>query len=748
MPIFPKQIEASNNIVNQYFCPDDESKTIRWVTLVSLMQSGKTGTYMLTIFEMFRLGKIEKAFIMCGTSDVALKSQLGKNLDSFENSYRLYLRNVDPKLDEDTRGNMAANFKSNVRIIWGSELKKISKELNNRFSGKPYLSSNHVSIYKALFVWDESHYAQSIGNQTEQFLTSVGISATGDNLARSDTYFLSVSATPFSECSDIYHLNQNKGIVLLKGVDDPTKTLDENYYGIKQMLETKKLIGYNRNNFGETLETAILDRMISSDDGYRYGLIRVTGNKTLVGRSLTKGKGKGVGKKPSNDESLLMTYIIELAQKYGIQVKRCDSEVEDIKMTELKTPPQDSHVIIVVKERCRIGDCIEKHSVGFAFETSVDANTDTTLQAFPGRFSGYTANRSTKIYIPEGIINSGELERYVKFIDTLVETQQIVTLPIKAKNIKSEKTHKVRVKIGGQKNIIPLKFNVPLGESKEYFAAKPDKNGKPRLDSRHYIENDVVLPLKNMERDKFIDNNNNAKDTEKIWEKLREIKDDDGNGKYGVVVKVVCRKSETYARVPPNLYNAFNNGIVTSLGSEKKGITIYIFGEGYTDYGFKKNDMFVDLTIEADEEDVIRIKKSRSDDHVPRTTSDEVFNFKLPTKQVIDMNGAMLSVLNTDTMCDCDMMKSALKTLVGRSLYEPENNGLVFRRSINALENQALEHCGIYVIDEIYQKLIIGGEIYNEILEEFKVELKLIRDPCQTSSIDAIEVVKLLEISW
>lgn len=742
MPIFPNQIKASKRVIDEYFCNPDVNKQINWATLIALMQSGKTETYLLTIFEMFRLEKIEKAYIMCGTSDVALRSQVESRLIAFERLYRKYLRDNFSEIDVDTIDEMAERFKDGTRIIWGSELKKISAELKKRFSGKPYSSRGQVSIYKALFVWDESHYAQSIGNQTEKFLTSIGISATGENLAKSETYFLSVSATPFSECSDIHHLNQNKGIVFLEGVNDPSLPPEQNYYGIKEMLETNKLIGYKRDKFKETLEMAINDRLMNDEGEYRYGLIRVSGNKTRSEKQPAK-KAKSSVKKPSKDESLLMKYITELAKKYGIVVKRCDSGAEEFNMVELDTAPEDSHVIVVVKERCRMGDSIEKPHVGFGMETSADANTDTMLQAIPGRLSGYNANRSTKIYIPDNIIISGELDRYMRFIDNLRDQRQMDSLPEKAMNIEKGKT--VKIKVGGQKPIIPLKFKVD-GIAREYFGRELDKKGNPRIDSRHLITADIIPALKNMVLDNFIDNNNKD-DKKKIWEKLKEAKDDDGIGKFPVIVKVLCPGHTTYKRVPSNLYNSFVNGVITPIGSETNCISVYIFGTNdYKDsYGFKKNDIFVSVTVEADEKDVTSRKRAN---YIPKTSGKEVFSYSLPTKEVIDMNGAMLTVLTTDTMIDGDMMKTALKTLVSRSLDEPKDTGLVFRRSINALENQTLEHAGIYVIEEIYNALMVGGDIYNEILEEFKVELKLVRDSCQTSTVDAIDVVKLLEISW
>ena len=46
-------------------------------------------------------------------------------------------------------------------------------------------------------------------------------------------------------------------------------------------------------------------------------------------------------------------------------------------------------------------------------ETTLTKNTDALLQGLIGRFCGYNTNTNTKIYIPDKIKSSGELEIYV-----------------------------------------------------------------------------------------------------------------------------------------------------------------------------------------------------------------------------------------------------------------------------------------------------------------------------------------------
>jgi hypothetical protein len=62
--------------------------------------------------------------------------------------------------------------------------------------------------------------------------------------------------------------------------------------------------------------------------------------------------------------------------------------------------------------------------------------------------------------------------------------------------------------------------------------------------------------------------------------------------------------------------------------------------------------------------------------------------------------------------------------------------------------NQTSENAGIWMTTEIYNEIVFGGEIYNELLLNYGVTLKVIHDPNPSSSIDIVELVKLLEISW
>ena len=66
---YDNQINTGREIISKF-------STASWVMFIALLQSGKTGTYMFTAFEMFREKKIKKILIICGNSETELKEQV------------------------------------------------------------------------------------------------------------------------------------------------------------------------------------------------------------------------------------------------------------------------------------------------------------------------------------------------------------------------------------------------------------------------------------------------------------------------------------------------------------------------------------------------------------------------------------------------------------------------------------------------------------------------------------------------
>ena len=84
--VFPQQIAAALEIIAAF---DKHTYAI----LLAQMQSGKTGTFMLVLSEMIRLGKVEYGVIFSGNREIELKEQT-KNQDEFFNTYADYLIDI------------------------------------------------------------------------------------------------------------------------------------------------------------------------------------------------------------------------------------------------------------------------------------------------------------------------------------------------------------------------------------------------------------------------------------------------------------------------------------------------------------------------------------------------------------------------------------------------------------------------------------------------------------------------------
>ena len=728
--IYDEQIATSRQIIEQNFCSIENEK--RWVTLIAEMQSGKTGTYLLTIFEMFRLGKIINAVIMCGSSDLELKKQVQTDLDIFVDKYLLYLGKITD-LGEIERVTMVRRVRDNIQIIWGTELKKATKGLNRKTSSRSSKKQISVSAERTLFVWEESHYAQSDGNQMDGYLSSLGISPSGVGLSKTNTYFLSVSATPISECSDIVHLEQTKGVVLLE--------TGEKYYGVAEMMKTGKIVGYNIRNFKKTLESAMIEGT-PTDGTFKYGIVRVSGAKSNDEEKPVKGVKKSA--KMSKSETNFMREIYEVALSLGWKVKHCDSScMSSIEISELAEAPQDANTIVVIKGKCRMGEVVTKTHITFGMETSANANTDTLLQSILGRLCGHTLIRSAKIYIPNKFTESGELTRYLDFIANLRNSRIIECLPQKAKNVSSDigrQTNLERV------NIIPVKVNGITFVARDDSGNNDRKNvGSFKRDVYNAFYEDITQ----------IENLNSQEIFEKICHKVDLVsknteKVTDNYSPNKVVVRTIKKTgAAAYNRIVKILHKSLTTLTPLSTASSisaPNGITIWVFGDNYPEYGFKKNDIYLDTPIldTSNDSNKTRINK------VPKTTKREIFRHTLPTKEDIFVNGAMLLGLDPDTLHDCDIMKCALKTLVKHSLNLSESKtvGLVYHRRVNSVVNQTSEHAGIWITHEIYEELEVGGSIYKELLDEFGVSLKLVKDPNPETTIDIVELVKLNEISW
>jgi hypothetical protein len=373
--IYENQIEAFIKIVQiAIHCP--------YVALVAQMQSGKTDTFLLCAFEYLRFDMVDQVVIFSGNSDLELKKQTIKSIDDFAFKYSNYLESL--KIDRREAQLIYQNQKPKIKVVWSNDLTKCVKTTEN-----------------TLYIWEESHYAQSIDMLPHHFLKTIDLSLSGKagKFIEKRNYFISVSATPFSEIANIIIQKQEKKIVYL--------IPSEQYKGVQYFLENNMIVGHK--NMDVELRRAIIsaESRVSADK-HIYGIVRCY-------------------EKLENEFSNIALQCGWIVKHYNMEQKEVD--------IGLPIEPQQN-TLVFIKGALRMGKQVCKEHVGFVFETSENSNTDTVLQGLLGRMCSFTDVNHVKIYIHDNVINSGELEKYVKFIKGISEDNTPKIIPTMGMNIK------------------------------------------------------------------------------------------------------------------------------------------------------------------------------------------------------------------------------------------------------------------------------------------------------------------------
>lgn len=340
--LYENQVAGANDLIQAFNEPD-----CCWAIMIALMQSGKSGIYMMVGAELLRLGKVSKVVIISANSDVELKNQT-KDTKQFWRAYRKYLSS-NGILDADAAADWVDDAKDLFSVIWGTELKKKTEILSN-----------------TLIIWDESHYGQTNNQMIDEWFRVQGISPDGSGCANGNIV-LSVSATPFSECIDIEKHGQTKKAVRVSP--------GPSYWGVEQMLDCGVILPFDIDQL-----PIMLDELKDARaDGRNAAIIRLSGKQAAL-------------------ESSIRRHCAE--KQILCQDMNAGSDEKDINALLSST---DEPMVVLIKGMLRMGKRIErKDRLLWCLETSTDPNHDTTLQGLLGRCCGYTEGGSgpdIKVYL-------------------------------------------------------------------------------------------------------------------------------------------------------------------------------------------------------------------------------------------------------------------------------------------------------------------------------------------------------------
>ena len=658
---------ASEQIITEFITGN------RHIILLAQPQSGKTDTYLFVGFHMLFNGYVDDVVCIGGFDDKELVSQLknyDKQLSRFKRDLLMYNVTSRDIVEFDEK------IKNGFKVLSGSDLKK------NKF---------HEQCKNTLFIWEESHFAQDKTNRPYTFLKSCGISANGDdvNVEYRNNYFLSVSATPFSEVSDCIHENQNKKIVIMKpGVG---------YIGLQKMFESKRIVGFD--NWKEGLKQ-ILEKQNALKKS-SYSIVRVFGDK--------------------------MDEAIAIAKKCNIKYEVFDAIERDknknnkmSSFNDLEKEPS-SPTVIFIRGMLRMGKVVPKTHLSFVMETSKNINTDCLLQGLLGRTFGYHTNQDIIAYISNTVVKGTEIEEYLSMMSGNTGHEfPICDMPKKGKNLKRKKSS---------------------CSNSEWFDSIPiilnanDDNEENKNDQEHdlSIKHNVLRQFQNSIKNASCINCNGQKQTDEISNQIQFIlsnKLDNCDIKH--IENHNGSVNETYKDMPLLFQKSINENKPienTPAGcgykrNDEAIINVWMISTNkYQNLGFPKGSMILQARTKTDNCDNAFERLKRN---IPITTKLEAFTRKEEDGGIVIGNGSYNINAPIETSQNKTTMKEYISNII--MLYRSEIvNGMSLPNYISSNQDENGNYKGILVSQQVLVALEKYGSIYNHIHSTFGMTLKIKR---------------------
>ena len=677
-------MNAITDVMNVY-----KNYTSRSVVLFAQMQSGKTNAFLFLAGEMLRLEKVENVVIFSGNRETELKDQLSE-LEISRFYERVYRRHLE-KLNVDISDEFIDHIISKINVVWGTELMK---------------KLETVATENTLYIEEESHFAQSVGQMPHKFIKSIGLSLNGDSssLIERNNYVCSVSATPFSEMSDVVHLNQNKKIVFMQP--------GESYRGVSWYKEHDKILGFDK--WQEKLQEIIARKCHSPAWLAVMNELRTSAIASPVAETPKWAIIRVRGEAQVDEVKAMCASSNWSAVRYDQGNK---GELKSLK--DLATPPE-VNTIVIIKELCRMGTVVTKQHISFVMETSTNPRTDTVLQGllgrmcgYPGGSFGYCVSNDINIYISQQVLSHGDIDTYI----SLCQSMEMI-VPSRATNVIGEHNK-------GRRDLSQVEPIIPIYMRELSF---PDAHPITCLP-------DVIIALRSQQ----CENGNSSNVTRRLIDFLDNAKD----------LRVLTRdlSKKTFKTMIPKIKRLMDENIPFNALNSGSGIPTNALTICYS----KSNDdirqgfyLFCFIPRLAEEVAVANPLKKM----IPKTNGREIFGYTTETGTFNKSNGTCGVSLRPETATDISEMSDSIRECIRMSL-EP-SSALIHSRSISS--NFSVEEGGwngIYISENVYKALIPGGTIYNDIKREFSIKIKIAKvRGRQTKKYPIGCSVRIAQISW
>lgn len=672
---------------------------LRASILFAQMQSGKTNAFLLLAGEMLRTGRVENVVIFTGNRETELREQLKTQVKGnvsersfFDTKYFNYIEKNTDTFDGlslsdafHLASEIAQNIKNKITIIWGTELTK---------------KASQISTENTLFIFEESHFAQSLGQTPGKFLTSIGVPANGDQaiLKERNNYICSVSATPFSELCDAGNFRQSKKVVRMQPGND--------YRGVKWLRDNGKLVGY------ANWERELANALQTKKNEEKWAIVRVRGDEQFETAE-------------------------RICQNADWIVRKYDQEFSDIEnMQELENKPSQASIVIL-REKCRMGTVVPKNHLAFVFETSTSSKTDTMLQGLLGRACGYHTNDSLLVYLNQELLESRELSKYIEFCDG-----EEHSVPNNAKNILG--THEVQRKKQSEEDqqTVELSPIIPIHIPRRCISADSTFN-----DTQSVLR-DIIYTLSESESFGIQNFNPDIIKVTLIQELEYVLENNVSINKHKLSFK-------SYKPTIEKILNVMKYKTPKKIGWSKElqlenacNMSLYYVDKPVPDFDIEVGSYYLCCNLNLTDEQRTEIESGKIK-RLPETNGKEIFRYAniLETGETEIANGGFCLALKPETATDVTIMLETLRECVLRS--KETETMLVNPCKITSIRQPGFEkYTGIYVSLEVYTALLYGGHIYNAIKEEFGALIKYKKSNGRPTKMPKDCIYRLAEISW
>jgi hypothetical protein len=416
-----QQQTAAENIRRAYLV-----RKIRYAILKAQCQAGKTGAFQELIRLMLLNGDVQRVYILCGSSEIELRSQA---------------------IEDTKTHNAAAYARGDIVVLFHQDFKSATMDVTN-----------------ALIVVDESHLVQTKGQHLDRFLARHGLSMDGNpaTLNAKNAYIVSVDATPYSELAALEH----KETPFPKHVEELEPGSE--YVGIGQYLYTGRLTP----TFDVSREPHRFSSLFPSGTP-KYALARLSsgrkGNKNIQELAIERAcraKGYRVIYYTAEKTDIAITRSQQLALRTEGKVVPC---LEDAPLV---------NTVVIIRGRLRAGKVVPKKHIAFVWEGATNSKTDALIQGLPGRMCGYTQDlgqdddpmKLDPFTLPMLFAPASALERKEKKVVKSSEIERAILvpdlLPTKATNLKKAPVDSVPS--NGRTACVPLRLVRPLAEDDLY----------------------------------------------------------------------------------------------------------------------------------------------------------------------------------------------------------------------------------------------------------------------------------------